>query len=110
MYGATPLAYPTHFRATAGGFHYAMGRLGAIMAAVTDGVSFQGKMAIYITANVLAGAAPFFFRDFKTNEENLLKSDQQASVQERREGSLLKKESRSRLLEKPAPKGTCALM
>jgi hypothetical protein len=94
MYGATPLAYPTHIRATAGGFHYAAGRLGAIMASVTDGVSFQGKMAIYIIANVIAGCAPFFFKDFE-EEHAELKSELTASVLERRESSFIKKETRS---------------
>jgi len=97
MYGATPLAYPTHIRATAGGFHYAMGRLGAIAAAVTGGLSFEGKMAIYIIANVIAGFTPFFFgKDFELSDEHAeLKSELSASVLERRESSFIKKESRS---------------
>jgi len=70
-----------------------MGWLGAIVASVTDGVSFQGKMAIYI-ANVIAGCTPFFFKDFE-EEHAELKSELTASVLERRESSFIKKESRS---------------
>lgn len=97
MYGATPLAYPTHIRGTAGGFHYAMGRLGAIAAAATGAMSFQGQMFIYIAANFIAGSTSFFFgKDFELGEEQAeLKSELDASVLERRESSFIKKESRS---------------
>jgi len=108
MYGATPLAYPTHIRGTAGGFHYAMGRLGAIAAAGTGAMSFQGQMAIYIIANFIAGSTSFFFgKDFQLGEEKTeLKSELDASVLERRESSFIKKQSRSFLSSAaPSPMG-----
>jgi len=97
MYGATPLAYPTHIRGTAGGFHYAMGRLGAIAAAASGAISFQAKMAIYIIANFIAGGTSFFFvKDFELGEEQAeLKNELDASVLSRRESSFVKQQSRS---------------
>jgi len=91
IYVCTPLAYPTHIRATAMGFHYFWGRVGAVLAAAVGG-EFNFLLTIYGVSNVVcvvalaAGASVLV----KRGQFDALELDKSASVIEKREASFIK--------------------
>merc|ERR1712039_1008350 len=76
IFVATPLAYPTHVRATAHGFHYAWGRVGAIIATVPIS-SFYAKLMLYSGVNLIAGVVSCLLVRLKTVDlTNQLSADE----------------------------------
>lgn len=88
-YVVTPLAYPTHIRATAFGFHYTMGRVGAVLAACV-GASFAIQVGMYTIANLYCTVAMYASTKMfeRSDELEALREDLCASDMVRRQSSI----------------------
>lgn len=91
VYVATPLAYHTYTRATAHGFHFAMGRLGGLAATIRI-ESLNAKIILYSIANMICCIVAFVCAPAfsASNELKALEEDQTAADEEKRSASFIR--------------------